>query len=252
MRVARPSRRFLVLDPAADVEPPATEPVTSPRSVGRLTAQIHVDGEAIARRVAEQLAELPVRPPEFDPQAEAVDSMGASEWGDTARGRLARERAEAWEAHEAEQARLLRRQHLATTAIYVFVAVLVVLQAAQVVWKMREPVQDAPAAASAAPVENERPAAKGQDLPQVPASYKLYRQLPGGKVGSYYSVNLNRPDSRGIHTITGGALPPGLALSHVGVIGGTPSTAGTWRFDLTVANPDGSTVTAPTMLEINR
>lgn len=66
--------------------------------------------------------------------------------------------------------------------------------------------------------------------------------LPDGKVGTGYSATLTRSGGIGAVTwkVSGGALPAGMTLSAAGHLGGTPKTAGTYTFAVTVtdsANP---------------
>ena len=46
------------------------------------------------------------------------------------------------------------------------------------------------------------------------------------------------------YSLAGGALPPGLSLSSDGVLSGTPTSAGTFRFSVSVSDGRGGTATA--------
>ncbi|SDA92623.1 putative Ig domain-containing protein [Mesorhizobium qingshengii] len=70
--------------------------------------------------------------------------------------------------------------------------------------------------------------------------------LADGTAGSAYSAALN-PATGGTspytYAVTGGALPPGVALSASGNLSGTPSAAGSFNFSVTAT--DSSTGTGP-------
>lgn len=64
--------------------------------------------------------------------------------------------------------------------------------------------------------------------------YSTSAGLPGGTVGDPYSTNLvTATGMPGIHTISGGSLPPGMTLnSATGVVSGTPTQAGVFIFQV--------------------
>ncbi|MDR2687883.1 MAG: putative Ig domain-containing protein [Oscillospiraceae bacterium] len=65
--------------------------------------------------------------------------------------------------------------------------------------------------------------------------------LPGGAVGTPYSVTLAATgDATITWTLDGGALPGGLSLSTAGVISGTPTASGAFTFTVKAANAAGS------------
>ena len=74
--------------------------------------------------------------------------------------------------------------------------------------------------------------------------------LPGGVVGTAYQQTLTASGGTGGYswTVTSGAVPAGLTLSAGGVIGGTPSSAGTASF--TVQVTDSSSAKAAANLSI--
>ena len=69
--------------------------------------------------------------------------------------------------------------------------------------------------------------------------------LPSGTVGSAYTTPLAATITAppGTWTVSGGALPPGLALSADGTITGTPTTTGTFQFTAKVTDASGASVT---------
>ena len=85
--------------------------------------------------------------------------------------------------------------------------------------------------------------------------------LPGptaqsGTVGQFYFQNLFASGGKTPYTwsITGGALPPGLQIVHAANgnrIEGTPTTKGTFTFDLTVQDQDGQQATQVTSITIS-
>lgn len=85
--------------------------------------------------------------------------------------------------------------------------------------------------------------------------------LPGptaqsGTVGQFYFQNLFASGGETPYTwsITGGALPPGLQIVHTNNgnrIEGTPTTAGTFTFNLTVQDEAGQQTTQVTTITIN-
>jgi chitinase len=65
--------------------------------------------------------------------------------------------------------------------------------------------------------------------------------LGSGTPGTAYSVSLSATGAAPLHwALSRGSLPNGLSLSSVGVISGTPTTAGTFTFIVTVGNFAGS------------
>jgi len=62
--------------------------------------------------------------------------------------------------------------------------------------------------------------------------------LPDGTVGTPYSATVPFTGGQPVtFTLTGGTLPPGLALSSNGTVSGTPTTAGGFAFTITATNP---------------
>lgn len=70
------------------------------------------------------------------------------------------------------------------------------------------------------------------------------KSMLAGKVGNWYSVQV-RASGGGIEYDwrTSGSLPPGLSLSSSGTLEGTPSTAGRYRFSVTVTDEFGNMAT---------
>ncbi|MGO8773310.1 MAG: putative Ig domain-containing protein [Terracidiphilus sp.] len=62
--------------------------------------------------------------------------------------------------------------------------------------------------------------------------------LPAGTVGSPYSNTIDEDGGTGTLTwsITAGALPPGLSLSQLGVVSGTPTAPGNYNFTVQVTD----------------
>lgn len=66
--------------------------------------------------------------------------------------------------------------------------------------------------------------------------------LPDGTVGTPYSATVPFTGGQPVtFTLTGGALPPGLALSSNGTVSGTPTTGGGYVFTITATNAVSST-----------
>jgi hypothetical protein len=90
--------------------------------------------------------------------------------------------------------------------------------------------------------------------PKPPVSI-VTTSLPGGIVSTAYSQTLGATGGTTPYTwsVSTGALPPGLSLSAAGVITGTPSTAGTFNFNVkaTDSSSPGQTATAPLSIQIN-
>ncbi|MGA2132917.1 MAG: putative Ig domain-containing protein [Bryobacteraceae bacterium] len=77
--------------------------------------------------------------------------------------------------------------------------------------------------------------------------------LPGGSLGVVYSQTLGAAGGAPPYTwsISGGSLPPGISLNpSTGVVGGTPSTAGTYPFTVMVKDTASSTATANLSISI--
>lgn len=67
-------------------------------------------------------------------------------------------------------------------------------------------------------------------------------QLPSAVPNVAYSQTLTAAGGTGPYqwAVTGGALPPGMSLSTGGVLSGTPSSAGTFTFQVTVTDSTGA------------
>jgi len=78
---------------------------------------------------------------------------------------------------------------------------------------------------------------------QVPSISITPSVLPAGTGGAAYSQALSASGGNGGYTysLASGALPPGIALSSAGHIGGTPTTAGTFNFTVKVTDGFGFT-----------
>jgi hypothetical protein len=65
--------------------------------------------------------------------------------------------------------------------------------------------------------------------------------LPGGMIGAAYSAFITATNTPTSWAVTSGALPAGLTLNATtGEIAGTPTAAGTFNFDITATNADGT------------
>lgn len=90
-----------------------------------------------------------------------------------------------------------------------------------------------------------------------PASYNCSiitaSPLPSGKVLSSYVLQIDvQSDLPGwLATITSGSLPPGLTMSNNGNISGTPQTAGTYTFQVTVRKTTFMTCQKDFVLVVN-
>ncbi len=62
--------------------------------------------------------------------------------------------------------------------------------------------------------------------------------LPDGYVGQVYSQTMTalRTSGATTYSVTNGSLPPGLSLSSVGLLSGTPTTPGTYNFTVRLAD----------------
>jgi Putative Ig domain/Divergent InlB B-repeat domain len=95
----------------------------------------------------------------------------------------------------------------------------------------------------------------------INAAVTLAITLPGptataGTLGQFYFQNLFASGGRTPYnwSVTGGALPPGLRViraSNGNRIEGTPTSSGTFTFDLTVRDQDGQQATQVTSITIN-
>ena len=71
--------------------------------------------------------------------------------------------------------------------------------------------------------------------------------LPAAMVGQTYSVTFAATGGVGSYTwsvASGSTLPAGLTLSLGGVLSGTPTTAGSYTFSITVTDGSGATASA--------
>ena len=77
--------------------------------------------------------------------------------------------------------------------------------------------------------------------------------LPAGTVNQPYSQQVQVSGGNGTLTwsISGGSLPPGLALSPTGTISGTPTTQGTFNFTVSVTDSLGQSDTQALSIVIN-
>lgn len=77
--------------------------------------------------------------------------------------------------------------------------------------------------------------------------------LPTATAGALYTATLNAQGGALPYTwsVTGGSLPPGLALSADGTINGTPTTAGSYVMTVAVTDLVGRTSTAPATITVN-
>lgn len=82
-------------------------------------------------------------------------------------------------------------------------------------------------------------AAGGATLQPVP----IAEDIEGGAIGAAYSETISAQGGTSPYTfsLASGSLPAGLSLSGGGVISGTPTTAGTSTFTITVTDANGST-----------
>ena len=72
----------------------------------------------------------------------------------------------------------------------------------------------------------------------------LTDQFPAAIVNSAYSMILEGAYGTGVYTWTISPMPSWMTLSPVGLITGTPKTAGTFNFTVTVKDTGGNTATA--------
>lgn len=85
----------------------------------------------------------------------------------------------------------------------------------------------------------EEDAVKPADAPEITTT-----AFGNAKVGEYYERNMSaNAQSAVTWAVTGGKLPDGFALNANGHIGGTPETAGTFTFTVTVTDANGLTDT---------
>ncbi|MGH7407133.1 MAG: CFI-box-CTERM domain-containing protein, partial [Candidatus Methylomirabilales bacterium] len=77
--------------------------------------------------------------------------------------------------------------------------------------------------------------------------------LPGGTVGASYGQTLTATGGVGSYTwsLSSGTLPPGLGLSLGGVLGSSPTTAGTYTFTVQVSDSIGGTDTQTLSLTVS-
>lgn len=87
-----------------------------------------------------------------------------------------------------------------------------------------------------------------------PATTIVTASLPAGQVGIAYSQALSATGGTPPYanwSMSNGALPPGLSLSTAGVLGGMPTTPGTYGFNIQVTDKSGAIASAPFQLVIN-
>lgn len=75
-----------------------------------------------------------------------------------------------------------------------------------------------------------------------PATVLSPKTLPDGIVGIAYRQQLNIPGGQGnlmTYSLEDGSLPPGLALGHQGLISGTPTKLGKYRFTVRTTDRNG-------------
>lgn len=67
--------------------------------------------------------------------------------------------------------------------------------------------------------------------------------LPNGKRGNFYTAAVTAINGVGAHTfsLNAGTLPPGLVLDPTGTLSGTPTSAGTFNFDVRVTDSGAPT-----------
>lgn len=85
------------------------------------------------------------------------------------------------------------------------------------------------------------------DETPTPALVIPAQTLPKGTTGAQYSGSLKASGGTPGYSwelTSGGALPPGVALSPLGVLSGTPTQAGTYPLAVTVTDTDGATARA--------
>ncbi|HTM83619.1 MAG TPA: putative Ig domain-containing protein, partial [Mycobacterium sp.] len=77
--------------------------------------------------------------------------------------------------------------------------------------------------------------------------------LPAGTLGSSYAQTLGASGGQGTYTyaVSAGSLPAGLSLSSAGVLGGTPTTAGSSSFTITATDGLGFTGSQAYTLDID-
>ena len=80
-----------------------------------------------------------------------------------------------------------------------------------------------------------------------------FAALPTATMGGSYSQTFAASGGTGPYAygVTGGSLPPGLTLSSSGVIGGTPTTAGSYTFTVTATDANNFTGSQSMSLTVN-
>lgn len=74
--------------------------------------------------------------------------------------------------------------------------------------------------------------------------------LPAGKAGTPYAFQFQAECDDGSWELVSGSPPPGLALNSAGMLGGTPTQAGTYLFTVGVGGESGSEAAAPRDFEL--
>lgn len=77
--------------------------------------------------------------------------------------------------------------------------------------------------------------------------------LPSGTVAVVYVARVEASGGKAplVHALRSGSFPPGLSIDASGTLSGTPSTAGTYSFELSVTDAHGSVTRAPFTLEVH-
>jgi Phosphoesterase family/Putative Ig domain/Abnormal spindle-like microcephaly-assoc'd, ASPM-SPD-2-Hydin/Immunoglobulin domain len=109
-----------------------------------------------------------------------------------------------------------------------------------------------PGAATSAPAMWEFFNTTGGGTPPAPLAIAT-TSVPNGTVGQAYGTQLNATGGTSPYTwsVSSGALPSGLTLSGAGVIGGSPTTAGSSTFAATVSDPSSQTTSSSFTLTVS-
>lgn len=100
------------------------------------------------------------------------------------------------------------------------------------------------------PLDEFRPLGWDPDDPVVQAPvFSSVAPATAGVVGTAYEFKF-AASGEPTFTVSGGALPDGLALSGAGMLAGTPSTAGDFSFSVAATNGSGSSTAGPFTISI--